>query len=353
MKNIKKMHYYHKRRGKYNLPSKLETTVNGSIVQEQLTRPDSKNDNFSNKHDYGTWLEKGFLQELTLRNIELNPNDPKFSQTARKYGVPGETYFFRFPELINQITDFVKRHNQTKIISVGCSTGQELYSILSHLTSLGLNQKVDLTGYDINPHSINVAKKGIYDLNTIAEAQYFSLMQTNFSKEDMNNNHKNYNNNNNQTRNNNPPHNNNNNHNSNTNNNQDNNYNKENQNNNLELYLRLAKDSDKIKFHDNLIEQIKFQQRDIIKEPLEESADIILINNVLIYFEPTVREQVFENCIKSINAGGLIHLEQYKGEYIYSRSAEYTAWRQNISQRYPTVTPADSKTITSLFQKAI
>lgn len=84
-----------------------------------------------------------------------------------------ETYFFRdikpFEVLENQIlpTLIEKRKNLKKlrIWSAACSSGQEIYSIgmiLSELLSNNLNWNIELFGTDISQNVINLAEKGIY-----------------------------------------------------------------------------------------------------------------------------------------------------------------------------------------------
>ncbi|MHC5195150.1 CheR family methyltransferase [Pseudomonas frederiksbergensis] len=72
-----------------------------------------------------------------------------------------ETRFFRSPAAIQQIVQICKNISHPKILSVGCSTGEEPYSIAAALYAAGHNT-FDIHGTDISALCIKTAKLGIY-----------------------------------------------------------------------------------------------------------------------------------------------------------------------------------------------
>jgi chemotaxis protein methyltransferase CheR len=81
-----------------------------------------------------------------------------------------ETYFFREKEHILALKDIIpqeflknnpKKH--IKILSAGCSTGEEVYSISIILRDLlKNNNKISITGIDISKKALDIAKSGTY-----------------------------------------------------------------------------------------------------------------------------------------------------------------------------------------------
>ncbi|MFZ6731242.1 CheR family methyltransferase [Undibacterium sp. Ji42W] len=104
------------------------------------------------------------LQEKVL-------HDPKvFSQLLQFLTIPvssmfrDPTYFFGLRE---QILPFLKTYPSLKIWIAGCSTGEEVYSMAILLREEGLLERTLIYATDINPQSLETAKKGIYPLEKI------------------------------------------------------------------------------------------------------------------------------------------------------------------------------------------
>lgn len=104
------------------------------------------------------------LQEKVL-------HDPKvFSQLLQYLTIPvssmfrDPTYFYGLRE---QIIPFLKTYPSLKIWIAGCSTGEEVYSMAIMLREEGLLERTLIYATDINPQSLETAKKGIYPLEKI------------------------------------------------------------------------------------------------------------------------------------------------------------------------------------------
>ncbi|KZN20798.1 MULTISPECIES: CheR family methyltransferase [Pseudomonas] len=72
-----------------------------------------------------------------------------------------ETRFFRYMPVMSLITNFAIALPNPRILSVGCSTGEEVYSIATAL--IGANKvSFAVHGIDISERCVQVAKAGVY-----------------------------------------------------------------------------------------------------------------------------------------------------------------------------------------------
>ncbi len=86
----------------------------------------------------------------------------------------GETRFFREKSTFNVVKSLIKRENLSNfnIWSLGCSTGEEPYSIAIMLYEMGFKpSQVKIYASDINKEFIEKAKKGIYERSKIMRSE--------------------------------------------------------------------------------------------------------------------------------------------------------------------------------------
>ncbi|MEM9905760.1 MAG: CheR family methyltransferase [Cyanobacteria bacterium P01_D01_bin.44] len=112
-----------------------------------------------------------------------------------------ESFFFRdrgqFKVLRNHVLpDLIKRHQsdkQLRILSAGCSTGEEAYSLALTLKNLmpDIDQwQVTLLGTDINTHALKQAKAGIYrpwslrGMDAVTQQQFFRKIDEHYHLDD-------------------------------------------------------------------------------------------------------------------------------------------------------------------------
>jgi chemotaxis protein methyltransferase CheR len=110
-----------------------------------------------------------FLDKLKKRG--------KFYEDVIDIVTVNETYFFREMDTLKQVVEFVRLQNKKiRILSMPCSNGAEIYSILILLneTDSSLLQRVEITGIDICHECIRRAKEGVY---TKRELHKLSLEQ--------------------------------------------------------------------------------------------------------------------------------------------------------------------------------
>jgi chemotaxis protein methyltransferase CheR len=103
------------------------------------------------------------LEAAGSRNAELG-------ELAQKLAI-GETYFFRSSEQFTVFSEVAiprlmraNRARPLRILSAGCATGEEPYSLAITIRELGASApaRVSILGFDINPESIAKARAGRY-----------------------------------------------------------------------------------------------------------------------------------------------------------------------------------------------
>lgn len=107
------------------------------------------------------------ISELQARIL----HDPdSFSQLLQYLTIP-TTEMFRDPAyflaLREQVVPFLKTYPSLKIWIAGCSTGEELYSMAILLHEEGLLERTIIYATDINPQSLEKARKGIFSLERV------------------------------------------------------------------------------------------------------------------------------------------------------------------------------------------
>ena len=115
--------------------------------------------------------QKGYRSRAELYDV-ITKKDKEFLDFVNHLTI-NETFFFREPQYLKQMTDHLvpellkKRGDEgkLKIISAGCSTGEEPYSIaMALLEKYGntVQNKFSIIGIDINSVALNKAADGLY-----------------------------------------------------------------------------------------------------------------------------------------------------------------------------------------------
>lgn len=98
-------------------------------------------------------------------------HDPNVFAELLQYLTIPTTEMFRDPDyflaLREQVIPFLKTYPSLKIWIAGCSTGEELYAMAILLKEEELLERSIIYATDINPQSLEKAKKGIYSLERV------------------------------------------------------------------------------------------------------------------------------------------------------------------------------------------
>ncbi len=205
-------------------------------------------------------------------------NSPPFVEQIVKRLTVNTTELFRDPHIWQYLKYMVlpKLKNQPtiNIWHAGCSTGQEVYSMLITLNELNLLDKVKVYASDLNNDVLQVAKKGIY------KYRFNISYLDNFDKAIKKNpyNYEEY---------------------------FDIPYSK---------YFEIDKDKDSIKMHSFLTEKVTFKKHDLVKEGniFYIKFDLIICRNVIIYFNYDLQNKIFDFFYNNLYPNGYLWLGMHE-----------------------------------------
>jgi len=110
-------------------------------------------------------MECGTVSELQAKVLH---KPEAFSQLLQYLTIP-VSEMFRDPEYFaairNQVVPHLRTYPSLKIWVAGCSTGEEVYSLAILLHEEGLLERTMIYATDINPVSLDAARRGVYQLD--------------------------------------------------------------------------------------------------------------------------------------------------------------------------------------------
>ena len=210
------------------------------------------------------------MEEITERMI----NDPVFLESVVKKLTVHTTELFRDPVIWKKIKSTLlptlKNQSSVKIWHPGCSTGQEVYSMMILLHEMGLLQKSQIYGTDINEDVLTAAREGVY------KYRFNEGYLTNFDaviKENPRDSDSYF----------------------------DVPYSK---------YFHIDKTRDNIRMNKSLIDKPVYRKQDLVRDPnpFDEKYDLIICRNVIIYFNYELQNKVFKLFLDNMNQGGCLVL---------------------------------------------
>ncbi len=180
----------------------------------------------------------------------------------RKFGVNTQTScFFReggaLRFLNNEVISRFPSDYKIKIASVGCSSGEDIYSVL--LSNWNRRDSLVLHGYEINPDMIENARRGVYAYGRGLFEDRFR-MHCNESARDA-------------------------------------------------YDLLNCDGTQKIQMKSDACERISFFEHDILRSPLLEKYDVVLLENVLMHYTSRGRNRILRHVNKSLNDDGFLLCE--------------------------------------------
>lgn len=166
-----------------------------------------------------------------------------------------ETYFFRESDTLDLICDkwvprlLQQRSGPVRILSAGCSSGEEAYSLAIKLHEQyrdAMTQQIEIYGCDIDPVILAKARNASYSSYSFRGVEA-SIQQRYFTRSGN-------------------------------------------------LY----------RLHDEIREKVSFHRSNIVKEQLLPGVDIILLRNVSIYFDTPTRRELHANLLKMLQPQGAL-----------------------------------------------
>lgn len=230
-------------------------------------------------YDFSDYSEKSFrrrIEKLVSDNhcdipklIEKMAKDEVFLEKIVKDITVNTTELFRDPKMWHQlryqVLPLFSNKEKIRLWHAGCSTGEELYSMLILLNEMGLFDKTEVVGTDLNEDVLKIAKNGQY------RYKFNMVYLENFDKVIIEN-----------------PN------------------NQEKYEVNYDKYFTIDKTRDTIKMHQFLLEKPVFQAHDLVsgKHEFSEPFDLIICRNVLIYFNNNLQNKVFDLFYKALVPNG-------------------------------------------------
>ncbi len=238
----------------------------------------------SSKYDFSQYSEKSLKRRLfkvlTDNKMTMNmlisriKNDPDFVEKIVKEITVNTTELFRDPQVWQALRfSILPRFKNNSVINIwhsGCSTGQEVYSMLILLYELGLFDKAKVYATDINTDVLEAAKSGEY------KYRFNITYLDNFDKVIK-----------------------------------ENPYNYEEYNDvPYDKYFEIDKTNDIIRMKNFLREKPVFKKHDLVTEnnTLYVKFDLILCRNVIIYFNYNLQNRVFDLYYQNLYENGCVVL---------------------------------------------
>jgi len=224
----------------------------------------------SSKYDFSEYSDKSLKRRLqkVLEDLHMDitglitsiRNDNEFAEKVVKEITVNTTELFRDPQvwhtLRSRILPRFKNNKTINIWHAGCSTGQEVYSMMILLNEMGMYDKAKIFASDLNTDVLEQAKKGQYKYRfNIGYLDNFDkvIKQNPLNYEEFND----------------IPY---------------------------ETYFDIDKMKDTITMKKYLTEKPIFRKHDLVKDGnlFFAKFDLILCRNVIIYFNYSLQNKVFE-----------------------------------------------------------
>lgn len=196
--------------------------------------------------------------------------DDKFREEVVKKITVHTTDLFRDAELWlhlgNKVIPYYARKKRISIWHPGCSTGQEVYSMMILLNEMNLLNKTDIYASDLNPDVLEISREGKYKF--IFNKDYVSNFDAVINRDDKKRKVKH------------------------------------------SKYFDIDRDKDIIVMKDFLRQKPVYKKMDLVTEdnPFKQNFDIIVCRNVIIYFNYDLQNKVFNLFYNNLNEKGCLVL---------------------------------------------
>jgi len=242
----------------------------------------------SSKYDFSEYSDKSLKRRLqkvlTDFNLDITgliaaiKNKPEFTEKIVREITVNTTELFRDPQvwhtLRSRILPRFKNNKNINIWHAGCSTGQEVYSMMILLNEMEMLDKAKIFASDLNTDVLEAAKKGEYKYRfNIGYLDNFDkvIKQNPLNYEEFND----------------VPY---------------------------EKYFDIDKSRDTITMKKHLTEKPIFRKHDLVKDGnlFFAKFDLILCRNVIIYFNYSLQNKVFELFHENLYNKGILLLGMHE-----------------------------------------
>lgn len=214
------------------------------------------------------------MDELTLR---MEKESDFLEQILKKITVH-TTELFRDPEIwIKLKTEILPSFDDKPIIRIwhpGCSTGQEIYSMMMLLDHMSMLEKCEIYGSDIQEGVLETARQGVYKFH------FNQSYLENFDRVILNG---------------------------------PGNF-SWNQRKHWKKYFHINESQDLIQMNDHLRSKPVYKKQDLVRDAniFSVKFDLVICRNVIIYFNPNLQNRVFELFHKNLIDHGVMLLGMHE-----------------------------------------
>ncbi|MDD2197565.1 MAG: hypothetical protein PHE03_00740 [Bacteroidales bacterium] len=242
----------------------------------------------SSKYDFSEYSDKSLKRRLqkVLSDFNLDlaglitsiKTNTEFTERIVKEITVNTTELFRDPQIWHMLRSRIlprfKNNKNINIWHAGCSTGQEVYSMMILLNEMGLLEKAKIFASDLNTDVLEAARKGEYKYRfNIGYLDNFDkvIKQNPLNYEEFND----------------VPY---------------------------ETYFDIDKTRDSITMKKYLTEKPIFRKHDLVKDGnlFFAKFDLILCRNVIIYFNYTLQNKVFDLFFENLYSKGVLVLGMHE-----------------------------------------
>ena len=235
-------------------------------------------------YDFSEYSEKSLKRRFVriLMDYRITTNEllhrlrgqPKFVEEVIKKVTVNTTEMFRDPPVWFSLRgEILAKLAQKQVINIwhaGCSTGQEVYSMIILLNEMGLLNKTELYASDLNTDVIDVAKKGVYKYKfNIGYLDNFDKVIRNDANNPLIVKNIPY-----------------------------------------EKYFEIDQVSDKLKINQSFLDKPNYAKLDLVKDNniFNVTFDLIMCRNVIIYFNYNLQNKIFQLFHNSLCNNGYLML---------------------------------------------
>ena len=205
---------------------------------------------------------------------ERTRHDPLFVEQVVEAITVNTTELFRDPPVWRYLYEqFLPSYNQRQFLNIwvaGCSTGQEVFSVMILLNELALLDRSQIFATDISQQAVEVGKKGVY------KSQLDRGCRENFEQVFKN---------------------------------------QEDREIDFSKYFEMDQEKDVVTVRPFLKEKVKFVKHDLVqsKMPFYNKMDIIFCRNVLIYFNVQLQNKILQRFFDHLYPHGSLVLGAHEG----------------------------------------
>jgi chemotaxis protein methyltransferase CheR len=262
--------------------------LNDTDIQEKDVRRFQDTIRDCSSYDFGEYsvssLKRRLFKVLEQYGTDMNTltgiirKDPQTLEEVVKKLMVSTTELFRDPPVwkvvMEELLTMFREQPAIRIWHPGCSTGQEVYSMMILLDQVGLLDRAELFASDINTDVMETAKKGVYRLRFNREyLENFSRVFSEPPVADPDSKFAPY-----------------------------------------DKYFRIDELSDSIVMHNFLRKKPKYSKIDLVQDEnlFKQEFDMIICRNVIIYFNFELQNKVLHLFHRSMGKNGLLVLGKHE-----------------------------------------